>query len=72
MVMWDYDEELHYKTIAKEGFDEGFEQGTDNINELNSWLFAQGRAKDVEKASKDKTYQKKLFKEYEKAMAVKI
>ena len=70
--MWDYNEELHNKTLYDDGVAQGFEQGTDNINELNSWLFSQGRAKDVEKASKDKTYQKKLFKEYEEAMAVKV
>ncbi len=39
------------------------ERGEKRLNELNRWLFKNGRASDVEKATEDPAYQKELFKE---------
>ncbi len=44
---------------------DGIEEGISNTNELYAWLFSQGRASDVEKATTDKMFLKKLFEEYE-------
>ena len=65
MEMWDYDEELHYKTIAQEKYEDGYEDGEKNITALLKWLFEQGRDEDVKTAISDKEFLKKLVKEYD-------
>ena len=46
------------------------EQGLERMNDLNSWLFANGRDEDVKKATSDPEYRKKLFEEYDKCVSV--
>ncbi len=77
MSMWDYNEELHNKTIAKENYDDGFNDGFNdgiknglsggikNTTRLFSWLFDQGRDEDVKRASVDEEYLDEMFKEYD-------
>lgn len=75
MEMWDYNEELHYKTIAQEkyedGYDDGYGNGYDdaerNITALFNWLLEQGRDEDVKKAILDKEFRMKLLKEYDES-----
>ena len=47
-----------------EGIKEGIKEGEKNLNELYVWLFSQGRAEDVQKATRDSDYLNQLFEEY--------
>ncbi len=60
MSMWDYNEELHNKTIAKENYDDGVR----NTTVLFKWLFDQGRDEDVKKATSDGEFLDEMFREY--------
>ncbi len=46
-------------------------KGTEKINNLNSWLFANGRMEDAIKAANDPSYQKKLMTEMKEAKGAK-
>ena len=48
----------------------GEERGLDRMNDLNSWLFANGRDEDVKKATSDPEYRKKLFEEFDKCVSL--
>ena len=48
----------------KQGLEQGLEQGIDLINQLNQILLSEGKYDELQKASKDKEYQKKLLAEY--------
>ena len=47
-----------------EGLTEGKGRGIDQVNRLNDRLIAEKRYFDLERATKDKEYQKRLFDEY--------
>ena len=51
------------KGVAQ-GYSKGMAQGTNNLLSLFSNLYAQGRSADVERATKDREYLNKLFKEF--------
>lgn len=53
MSIYEYDEELHFKTL--------YEEGMDHINKLNSMLIDLGRFDDLKRATKDKAYQEQLM-----------
>lgn len=55
----------HSRGFAK-GRMEGRREGIKSITDLFSKLFSMGRAEDVERASNDKEYLKKLMEEYQK------
>ena len=48
----------------KQGLEQGLEQGIELINQLNQILLSEGKYDELQKASKDKEYQKKLLSDY--------
>ena len=73
--IYEYDEELHLKTLyengvedgiergKKLGFEHGREQGESRLNKLYSILIDMGRVDDLKRATKDKAYQEQLMLE---------
>ena len=65
--IYEYDEELHLKTLYEEGVEDGRkqerEQGEIRVNKLNSILIDLGRIDDLKRATLDKTYQEQLMNE---------
>lgn len=61
--IYEYDEELHFKTLREEGREEGLELGERRLNQLNSILIDAGRLDDLKRATKDRTYQEQLMAE---------
>ena len=55
--IYEYDEELHFKTLREEGR----EEGENRVNQLNSILIDTGRLDDLKRAAKDRTYQEQLM-----------
>ena len=80
MILTTYDKDLYEKTLKEdareeglmegrargreEGRVEGREEGLESGILLAKYLFNDNRSKDLERASKDIEYQKKLLKEY--------
>ena len=68
MILTTYDKDLYEKTLKEdareEGREEGKEEGLESGILLAKYLFNDNRSKDLERASKDIEYQKKLLKEY--------
>lgn len=60
MILTTYDKDLYEKTLKENAREEGLESGI----LLAKYLFNDNRSKDLERASKDIEYQKKLLKEY--------
>ena len=55
------------KTAEREkniGIGQGIKQGIEQINDIYSWLYENGRDEDVKKGIKDPEYRKQLFDEY--------
>lgn len=65
MSIYEYDEELHLKTLFEEGVEQGVEQGIEQgkgcVNKLNALLIDMGRIDDLKRATQDKTYQEQLM-----------
>ena len=68
--IYEYDEELHFKTLFEHGREEGFEQGLTQgerrlarVNKLNSILIELGRLDDLKRATTDQSYQEQLIAE---------
>ena len=72
--IYEYDEELHFRTLYEEGVEDGMERGKKlglaqaesflaRVNELNSILIELGRIDDLKRATQDKSYQKQLMVE---------
>ncbi|MCH5263661.1 MAG: hypothetical protein J1F42_12165 [Lachnospiraceae bacterium] len=61
MSIYEYDEELHLKTLFEEGVEKGMEQGKGCVNKLNAFLIDMGRIDDLKRATQDKTYQEQLM-----------
>ena len=65
--IYEYDEELHFKTLYEEGVENGRklerEQGEIRVNKLNSILIDIGRLDDLKRATRDKAYQEQLMNE---------
>ena len=76
MILTTYDKDLYEKTLKedareegfKEGFKKGFmegrEEGMEYLNQLNKYLLKSKRYNDLERATEDIEYQKKLLKEF--------
>ena len=60
MILTTYDKDLYEKTLKEDAREEELESGI----LLAKYLFNDNRSKDLERASKDIEYQKKLLKEY--------
>ena len=67
MILTTYDKDLYEKTLKEdareEGFKEGFKKGLDEARALNKYLLKSKRYNDLERATEDIEYQKKLLKE---------
>lgn len=61
MFLEDYDEELHLRTLRREGYEDGMEQ----INRLNKLLLTDNRIEDLKRSVNDSDFQKALLKEYD-------
>ena len=65
--IYEYDEELHFRTLKEEGreegLEEGLEQGVNLLNQLYSILIETDRLEDLKRATKDKTYREQLMRE---------
>ena len=61
-------QEESYEDGVKAGYDKGYGNGYDkgekDITELYAWLFKHDRISDVQKATEDSEYRKKLYKEF--------
>ena len=76
MILTTYDKDLYEKTLKEdareEGFKEGFKEGLDEaraeiiaeLNQLTKYLLKAKRYSDLERATEDIEYQKKLLKEF--------
>ena len=72
MLLTEFNQEAFAKTIRNEGVEEGIEigvgigvgKGEDRVNQLNSYLISDKRFDDLTRATNDKQYQAKLYKEY--------
>ena len=61
--IYEYDEELHFKTLFEEGVEAGMERGESRLNKLNSILIDMGRLDDLKRSTQDKAYQEQLIME---------
>ncbi len=61
MFLEDYDEELHLRTLRREGYEDGMEQ----LNRLVKHLLADNRMDDLKRSLDDSDFQKALLKEYD-------
>lgn len=63
--IYEYDEELHFKTLFEEGVERGREperEATESrLNKLHSILIDMGRISDLKRATQDKAYQEQLI-----------
>ena len=68
MILTTYDKDLYEKTLKadarEEGFKEGFKKGLDEARALTNCLLKAKRYSDLERATEDIEYQKKLLKEF--------
>lgn len=68
MILTTYDKDLYEKTLKEdareEGRAEGREEGMEYLNQLNKYLLKAKRYSDLERATEDIEYQKKLLKEF--------
>lgn len=71
MSIYEYDEELHFRTLREEGREEGLaaglaeglEQGERRLADLLQKLIDSGRSEDVNRAISDSEYRKQLYLE---------
>ena len=79
MSIYEYDEELHFKTLRDEGYESGYaeghesgfsegheaglEQGESRLNKLYAILIESDRLDDLKRATQDKAYQERLMAE---------
>ena len=69
MLLTEYDEKLHMKTLYEQGREEGRTEGREDererINKLYSILLIEKRTDDLAKAVKNPAYLEELLKEYD-------
>ena len=70
MSIYEYDEELHFRTLLEEGREAGLEEGRElrenllsRVNQLTSMLIDLDRIDDLKRATQDRTYQEQLMEE---------
>ena len=67
MILTTYDKDLYEKTLKEDAREEGREEGRAEIiaelNQLTKYLLKTKRYSDLERATEDIEYQKKLLKE---------
>jgi len=63
MSIYEYDKEKELKIIRADERELGYEEGIEQINQMNTKLIELGRVEDVLRAAKDRAYQEKLIME---------
>ena len=63
MILTTYDKDLYEKTLKEEAREEGREEIIAELNQLTKYLLKAKRYSDLERATEDIEYQKKLLKE---------
>ena len=67
LSIFEYDEELHFKTLRDEGYESGYEagmeQGKSRLNKLYAILIESDRLDDLKHATQDRVYQEQLMLE---------
>ena len=66
MSIYEYDEELHFKTLFEEGREAGLKQSEirlARVNQLHAILIDLGRLDDLKRATQDRAYQEQLINE---------
>ena len=64
--IYEYDEELHFKTLFEEGREVGLKQSEirlARVNQLHAILIDLGRLDDLKRATQDRAYQEQLINE---------
>ena len=65
--IYEYDEELHFKTLFEEGHESGFAEGREaaltRVNQLHAILIDLGRLDDLRRSTQDRAYQEQLMAE---------
>ena len=64
MLLTEYDEKLHMKTLYEQGKEEGFDEANERINKLYSVLLEGQKTEELAKAINSSEYRKQLLKEY--------
>ena len=64
MILTTYDKDLYEKTLKEDAREEGFKEGLDEARALTKYLVKAKRYNDLECATEDIEYQKKLLKEF--------
>ena len=64
--------ELERADAIEEGLEQGIEQGIELINQLNQILLSEGKYDELQKASKDKEYQKSFLQSMDFSMRSKV
>ena len=64
MILTTYDKDLYEKTLKEDAREEGRKEGMEYLNQLNKYLLKAKRYSDLERATEDIEYQKKLLKEF--------
>ena len=64
MILTTYDKDLYEKTLKEDAREEGLMEGMEYLNQLNKYLLKSKRYSDLERATEDIEYQKKLLKEF--------
>ena len=63
MILTTYDKDLYEKTLKEDAREEGREEIRAELNQLTKYLLKSKRYNDLERATEDIEYQKKLLKE---------
>ena len=63
MILTTYDKDLYDKTLKEDAREEGREEIRAELNQLTKYLLKSKRYNDLERATEDIEYQKKLLKE---------
>ena len=64
MILTTYDKDLYEKTLKEDAREEGREEIIAELNQLTKYLLKAKRYSDLERATEDIEYQKKLLKEF--------
>ena len=64
MILSEYNEELHLKTLFEDGLKQGKTEAQNNISALLRQLFQANRMDDVKKAAEDPAYPELLLQEF--------
>jgi hypothetical protein len=64
MCLEEYNRELHYRTLRREGYEDGRLEGEARMRLLHQKLLEDKRIEDLYRSFQDKSFEDKLCKEY--------